>query len=218
MNQTEKDKLDERLKQLALVAQQHSPLTQQRQLALGQLMQAILKSGRLCRPQLGKFASRYEEIYEEARQELLLYICRNIEKYDLERGEVMAWCNVLLERRFFRDAISKVLGKPEIQKMTLADLDNLPSPEEDEPIITEIIEAYITSDPENLFKNIHIRNHPEANFQALAKQRLEGKSWQNISEKFELKIPTISQFYYRCLKKFALTLQKAVGIIELNIE
>lgn len=72
----------------------------------------------------------------------MLYIYRNIEKYDLERGEVMAWCNVLLERRFFRDAISKVLGKPEIQKMTLADLDNLPAPEEEIPIITEIIEEY----------------------------------------------------------------------------
>lgn len=60
MNQTEKDKLDERLKQLALVAQQHSPLTQERQLALGQLVQAILNSGRFCHPQLGKFASRYE--------------------------------------------------------------------------------------------------------------------------------------------------------------
>lgn len=213
MNQTEKDKLDERLKQLALLAQQHPPLTQERQLALGQLMQAILSSGRLCRPQLGKFTSRYEEIYEEARAELLLYICRNIEKYDLKRGEVMAWCNVLLERRFFREAIPKVLGKPEIQKMTLADLDHLPSPPEEAPILTEIINEYITLDPENLFKNTYIKNHPEANFQALANQRLEGKSWQNISEKFELKIPTISQFYYRCLKKFAPILKKAIGII-----
>lgn len=213
MNQTEKDKLDERLKQLALLAQQHPPLTQERQLALGQLMQAILSSGRLCRPQLGKFTSRYEEIYEEARAELLLYICRNIEKYDLKRGEVMAWCNVLLERRFFREAIPKVLGKPEIQKMTLADLDHLPSPPEEAPILTEIINEYITLDPENLFKNTYIKNHPEANFQALANQRLEGKSWQNISEKFGLKIPIISQFYYRCLKKFAPVLKKAVEII-----
>lgn len=213
MYQMEQDSLDERLKQLALLAQQHPPSTEERQLALGQLVQVIFRSGKLCRPQLGKFANRYEEIYEEARQELLLYICRNIEKYDLERGEVITWCNVLLERRFFREAIAKVLGKPEIQKMTLADLDNLSSPPEEVPIITEIIDEYITSDPENLFKNIHIRNHPEANFQALAKQRLEGKSWQSISEKFELKIPTISQFYYRCLKKFAPILKEVVGII-----
>lgn len=213
MNQTKRDELNEQLKQLALVAQQHPPLSQERQLALGQMVQAILRSSRLCRPQLGKFASRYEEIYEEARQELLLYICRNIHKYDLERGEVMAWCNVLLERRFFKEAIFKVLGKPEVQKMTLADLDHLPSPPEEAPILTEVIDEYITLDPENLFKTTYIRNHPEANFQALAKQRLEGKSWQSISEKLDLKIPTISQFYYRCLKRFAPTLKKAVGII-----
>ena len=213
MNQTKRDELDEQLKQLALVAQQHPPQTQQRQLALGQLVQAILKSGRLCRPQSGKFISRYEEIYEEARQELLLYICRSIDRYDLKRGEVMTWCNVLLERRFFKEAIPKVLGKAEIQKMTLADLDNLPSPGEEAPTITEIIEDYITLDPENLFKNTHIRDHLEANFQALAKQRLEGKSWQNISESFELKISTISQFYYRCLKRFAPILKQLVGII-----
>jgi len=213
MNQTKRDELNEQLKQLALVAQQHPPLTQERQLALGQLMQAILSSGKLCHPQLGKFTSRYEEIYEEARQELLLYICRNIEKYDIERGEVMAWCNVILERRFFREAIPKVLGKPEIQKMTLADLDNLPSPSEEAPILTEIINEYIILDPENLFKNTYIRNHPEANFQVLAKQRFEGKSWQSISESSQLKIPTISQFYYRSLKKFAPILKTAIGII-----
>lgn len=208
MNQRKRDELDEQLKQLALVAQQHPPSTKQRQLFLGQLVQSILRSGRLCRPQLGKFGCRYEEIYEEARAELLLYICRNIEKYDLERGEVMAWCNVLLERRFFKEALPKVLGKSEIQKMTLAELDNLPAPGEQAPIITEIIEEYITIDPENLFKNTYIRDRPEANFQAIALQRLEEKSWKNISEKFELKISTISQFYYRCLKKFAPILKK----------
>lgn len=208
MNQRKRDELNEQLKQLALVAQQHPPSTKQRQLFLGQLVQAILRSGRLCRPQLGKFGNRYEEIYEEAKAELLLYICRNIEKYDLKRGEVMAWCNVLLERRFFKEALPKVLGRPEIQKMTLAELDNLPAPAEEAPIITEIIEEYITIDPENLFKNTYIRNRPEANFQAIALQRLEGKSWKNISEKFELKISTISQFYYRCLKKFAPILKK----------
>ena len=213
MDQTEKDKLDKQLKQLALVAQQHPPLTDERQLALGPLVQAILKSGRLCRPQLGKFISRYEEIYEEALQDLLLYICRNIDKYDVERAEVMTWCNVLLERRFFREAIPKVLGKAEIQKMTLADLDNLPSPGEQAPIITEIIEEYITLDPENLFKNTYIKNHPEANFQALVKQRLEGESWQNISESLDLKISTISQFYYRCLKRFTPILKQVVETI-----
>lgn len=207
MNQTGRDKLDEQLKQLALVAQQHAPLTQARQLALGQLIQTILQSGRLCRPQRGKFANRYEEIYEEARQELLFYVCQHIDNYNPERGEVMAWCNVLLERRFFREAIPRVLDKQGIQQITLSDLDNLALPEEP-PVLAEIIQEYIKSDPENLFKTVHIKEHPEASFQALSLERLQGKTWKEISEKMGIKVPTLNRFYYRCLERFTFNLKK----------
>jgi DNA-directed RNA polymerase specialized sigma24 family protein len=207
MNQMRKDELDEQLKQLAKLAQQHPPLTQGRQLALTHLVQTILKSGRLCRPHQGQFLHRYEEIYEEAQQELLFYVCQKIDKYDPERAGVMAWCNFLLERRFFIEAIPKVLDKQGIQKMTLADLDNFALPEAP-PVLAEVIKECIESDSENLFKNTHIENHPEANFQALSKQRLEGKSWKEISEEFGIKIPTISSFYYRCLNRFASNLKE----------
>lgn len=202
MNKTGFDELDSQLKQLATRAQQHPPLTVKRQLALTSLVQAILKSGRLCRPQRSQFLHRYEEIYEEARQELLFYICQNIDKYDPERGEVMAWCNVLLERRFFKEAIPKVLDKQGIQKMTLSDLDNFASPEE-APVLTELLKECIEQDTENLFKNEHIENHPAANFQALARRRILGKSWKEIAAEFDIKVPTVSSFYYRCLKKFS---------------
>lgn len=197
-----REELDEQLEQLALIAQQHPPLTPKRQLALGQLVGMILKSGRLCHPYRGQFLHRYEEIYEEARQDLLFYVCQNIDKYNPERGGVMAWCNVLLERRFFREAIPKVLDKQDIQKMTLSDLDNFALPEES-PSLTEVIQECIALDPDNLFKNSYIENNPQANFQALSQQRLAGKSWKDISENFGIKLPTISSFYYRCLNRFA---------------
>ena len=60
MNQTGKDEIDEQLKQLALVAQQHPPLTRERQIALRQLVNQILQSGRLCRPQSGQFSGVYQ--------------------------------------------------------------------------------------------------------------------------------------------------------------
>jgi DNA-directed RNA polymerase specialized sigma24 family protein len=202
MNQMGREELDEQLEQLALISQQHPPLTPKRQLALGQLVGMILTSNRLCHPHRGKFTHRYEEIYEEARQDLMFYVCQNIDKYNPERGGVMAWCNVLLERRFFREAIPKVLGKPDIQKMTLSDLDNFALPEES-PSLTEVIQECIALDPENLFKNSYIENHPQANFQILTLQRLAGKSWKDISESFGIKLPTISSFYYRCLNRFA---------------
>lgn len=194
--------IDEQLEQLALIAQQHPQGTPKRQLVLGQLVGMILSSNRLCRPQRGNFTHRYQEIYEEARQDLMFYVCQNIDKYNPERGEVMAWCNVLLERRFFREAIPKVLDKPDIQKMSLSDLDNITLPEESASL-TEVIQECIALDPENLFKNSYIENHPQANFQALTQQRLAGKSWKDISESYRIKLPTLSSFYYRCLNRFA---------------
>ncbi|GET44335.1 sigma-70 family RNA polymerase sigma factor [Microseira wollei] len=194
--------LNEQLKQLARAAQQQPPLTLLRQLALRKLVNGILTSGRLCRPQPGQFSGVYEDIYDEAVQELLLYICQNIDKYNPERGEVMAWVNVLLERRFFKEAIPKIMDKQDIQRMSLSDLDEI-APPESNPCLTEIIKQCIELDPENLFKKEHIENHPRANFQALARRRLLGKSWKEIAAEFELKISTVSRFYDRCLTKFS---------------
>ncbi|MBD1835225.1 sigma-70 family RNA polymerase sigma factor [Cyanobacteria bacterium FACHB-472] len=207
MNKTAFDELDEQLQQLAMSAQQHPPLAQGRQLALRKLLNGILQSGRLCRPQRGQFSGVYEDIYDEARQELLLYICQNIDKYDPQRGSVMAWVNVLFERRFFKEAIPKILGSPGVQKMTLADLDNFAVPESP-PVLKEILTEYIESDPENLFHKEHIENHPEANFRAIARRRILGDSWKQISVDLDIKIPTISSFYYRSLNKFSANFKK----------
>jgi hypothetical protein len=203
MDRTNLDRLDEQLKQLAIWAQQHPPLTQGRQLALRQMVNGILQSGRLCRPHRGQFSGVYEEIYDEALQELLLYICQNIDKYNPERGSVMAWVNVLFERRFFKEAIPRFLDK----RISLPDLDKIAS-SESTPSLTEIIKQCIELDSENLFKNEHIENHPQANFQALAKRRLLGKSWKEISAEFEIKISTVSRFYDRCLNKYSAKLRE----------
>lgn len=192
---------DEQLKQLARVAQKHSPRAQERQLALRKLVNGILTSGRLCRPLSGYFSGVYEDIYDEAVQELLLYVCKNIDKYDPERGEVMAWVNVLLERRFFKEAISKFIDDRNI-RLDLGDLDKIPSPISDLSLV-ETIKQCIELDSEKIFKKEHIENHPRANFQALTRRRLLGKTWKDIGEEFDIKISTVSRFYDRCINKFA---------------
>ncbi len=144
----------------------------------------------------------YDDIYDEAVQDLLLYVCQNIDKYDPERASVMAWVNMLLDRRFFREAIPKVLGKQDTQRMTLFDLDKL-APPENTRTLTDVLQEYIELDPENLFKQEHIVDRPTANFQALLTRRVAGKSWKEIAAEFSLKIPTVSSFYYRCLTKFS---------------
>ena len=207
MDKVQNNELDEQLKLLAISAQQHPPLTQGRQLAVRKLVNGIVQSGRLCRPQRGQFSGSYEDIYDEAVQELLLYICQNIEKYDSERGSVMAWVNVLLERRFFKEAIPKILGKPNLQKMTLSDLDNL-APSEETESLTEILKECIESDPDNLLKKEYLQNYPTANFQVLLQRRFSGKSWKEISAEFDINIKTLSSFYYRCVNKLSLRLRE----------
>src|SRR4028119_1215666 len=207
MDKAQNNELDEQLKQLAISAQQHPALTQGRQLALRKLVNGIVQSGRLCRPQRGQFSGSYEDIYNEAVQELLLYICQNIDKYNPERGSVMAWVNVLLERRFFKEAIPKILDKPNLTRMTLSDLDNLALPEKTENL-TDLLRECIELDPENLFKKEHVENYPAVSFQALVRRRILGKSWKDISAEFHLKTSTISSFYSRSLTKFSSKLQE----------
>jgi hypothetical protein len=202
MNQIARTDWDEHLQQLAISAQQHAPLTPERQQALTQLVNGILRSGRLCRPQRGQFLAVYDDIYDEACQNLMLYICQQIHKYDPQRGNVLAWCNVLLERRFFKEAIPKVLDHPSVGRATLVDLDQIPTPESS-PTLTELIWTCIETDPTHQFKREHLKHHPSVNFQALARRRLAGQRWYEIANEFGVNLPTISSFYYQSIKKFS---------------
>jgi len=206
MTNDSRKQLDAQLKELALLAQRHPQATKGWRIALTQLVNAIWQSGKLCHPYSDQFQRFYEDIYDEALQELLLYICQKIEKYNPQRGSVIVWCNVLLERRFFKEAIPKILDEQDLKKMSLSDLDNFTSPEEP-PALTELLKECIEKDSENLFKKEHIGNHPQANFQTLALLRICGKSWKEIATEFDLKISTVSTFYYRCLTKFSAKLK-----------
>ncbi|MGH7998514.1 MAG: sigma-70 family RNA polymerase sigma factor, partial [Brasilonema sp.] len=89
-----RDELDSHLLQLACVAQRHPPHSQERQIALTKLIHSIVYFGNLWYPSKNQFFSNVQDIYNEARQELFLYICQNIDKYDPERGTVLVWVYV----------------------------------------------------------------------------------------------------------------------------
>ncbi|MEM8810803.1 MAG: sigma-70 family RNA polymerase sigma factor [Cyanobacteria bacterium P01_G01_bin.38] len=207
MNQARLDDLNQQLQALAATAQRYPALTRARQAALRQLVNGILQSGRLCRPQKGNFSGAYDDIYAEALQELLLYICQNIDKYSSERGTVMTWVNMLLQRRFFREAIPKVLGKPDMKRVTLPDLETVAAPETAVTPLDTLKES-VEADPEDLFKSAHIRDHPDATFQALLQSRLSDQSWEAIATEFGISVSTASNFYYRCLTKFSSKLKE----------
>lgn len=198
-----RNQLDEQLKELAKEAQQHSHGTKERRIALTQLVNAIWQSGRLCHPNSGQFQSVYEDIYDEAVQNLFFYICQNdnIRKYDSERASVIVWVNMLLTRRFFPEAIPKIIGKVNEIYLETSDLERIKL---SEPIsLFEQVRQCLEDDPEGLFRSEHIKGHPEANFQAIAKRRYSGVPWKEISAEWGIGLKSLNTFYQRCLKKFA---------------
>jgi DNA-directed RNA polymerase specialized sigma24 family protein len=195
---------DAQLKKLALEAQRHPPHTELRQHALGELVEAIRLSGKLGHPHRTRFSPQfYDLLYEEAVNKTLTYVCRKIDKYDPERGQdkkFMTWVNFRLDRviietsREFRDPIITDLP-------SLTDLEERCKSDESPSLFDKVRES-IEEDAKNLFKQAHIRNHMNANFQAIALARFSGQSWEEISAKFGIPLPTLSSFFQRCCEKF----------------
>jgi hypothetical protein len=203
MTNDARKQLDAQLKELALLAQRHPHATKGRRIALTQLVNAIWQSGQLIRPYSSQFQLLYEELYDEAVQNLFFYLCQNdnINKYDPERGEVIIWVNMLLTKRFFPEAIPKIVGKGNEINLENSHLENLASLE---PIsLFEQVRQCIEDDPDRIFIKEYIKDRPEANFLAIARRRYSGVSWKDISAEWGIGITTLHKFYQRCVKKFA---------------
>ena len=215
---------EQQLQELALQAQQHTLGTTARRITLSKLIDGIYRSGRLCYPYKGRFQGVYEQIYKEAVQDLLLYICRNIDKYNPERGEFMTWVNMLLSQRFFKEAIPKIIGTANEINIESSELENLSyltieeSEDEDDYISAfQKIRGYIEEDTLGTFSEVHIKKYPLVNFRSIAIKRLSGVSWKDISDDFNIPIPTLSNFYQRCLEKFRDELRNVCGLENLRV-
>ncbi|MBD2681532.1 MULTISPECIES: sigma-70 family RNA polymerase sigma factor [Nostoc] len=200
---------EQQLQELALQAQQHPLGTTARRITLSKLIDGIYRSGKLCHPYNGQFQGVYEQIYQEAVQDLFLYICKNIDKYDPERALFMTWVNMLLSQRFFKEAIPKIIGKVHeinVESSVLENLEDLvfdDSENEDNYIFAfKKIRRYIEIDPKGIFKQAHIKKYPQVNFQEIAVKRWSGISWKDISEELNIPVATLSNFYQRTLEKF----------------
>jgi hypothetical protein len=76
------------LQQLALELQKYYPLTKEWQYSFQILTNAILLSDKLLHK-----ANIYHDVYEEAQNELWLWLHRNINTYNPEKGKFTAWLN-----------------------------------------------------------------------------------------------------------------------------
>ncbi|HEY9668894.1 MAG TPA: hypothetical protein V6C91_18945 [Coleofasciculaceae cyanobacterium] len=87
-------------------------------------------------------------------------------------------------------------------------LEDIAQPDE-KPFLSETVRQYIEDDPTQLFQK-HIREHPEATFQAIALARLDGKSWKEMSESWGVGIAALNNFFQRRLKELAPEIRRYV--------
>jgi DNA-directed RNA polymerase specialized sigma24 family protein len=210
---------EQQLQELALQVQQQPLGTTIRRITLSKIIDGIYRSGKLYHPYKGQFQGVYQEIYQEAIQDLFLYICKNIDKYDPERGTFMNWVNMLLNQRFFKEAIPKIIGKVNeinLENSVLENLENLTlddSDDEDDYISAFTkIRQYIEIDPKAIFRQACIKKYPEANFREIAIKRWSGISWKDISDELNIPVATLSNFYQRTLEKFRQEFKDLCGV------
>jgi hypothetical protein len=194
---------DQQLKKMGLTAQNFALNSELRTYALTELVRAIKFSGRLCRPHRSKFSpDLYQTLYEEAIAETLGYICLNIDLYDPNRGDkkFMNWVNYKLDKsllkcygqyhKYAKFEIPSSQNLEQIVQVTAA------------PDLTEVLREYLIRDPDQIFRTTHIRNRPDANFTQVALAKFSGQSWEQISRKLDIPIPTLSSFYNRWCRRF----------------
>jgi hypothetical protein len=194
---------DQQLKNLGLAAQSFALNSELRTYALTELVRAIKFSGRLCRPHRSKFSpDLYQMLYDEAIAETLGYICLNIDLYDPHRGDkkFMNWVNYKLDKsllkcyeQYHRYAQFEIPSSQNLEQIVQATA---------APDLTEMLREYLIRDPEQIFSTTHIRNRPDANFAQVALARFSGQSWEQISRKLDIPIPSLSSFYNRWCRRF----------------
>lgn len=216
LNRTFKEVLnDDRLKRLALEAQQNPPQTQQRQYLLTELVNAIRLSKKLIHPPQGNIPPDvYELIYDDAVNRTLLYVFQKIDSYDPGRGEgrLMNWVNFRLKMNF-RELVHQSFQMGSLYPDAIKNIELETQP----PFLSDIVKECISEDPEGLFKKESIRNAPNANFQFIfLARRVDNKSWREISEELDIPVTTLSSFYGRCIQKFSQVIKKSVQNYTIN--
>ncbi len=201
---------DDELTRLMLAAQRHPPLSERRQETLEALFQETQRSGRLWQPR----DNFDKDVYEDAVQELFLYICEKVEKYDPSRAPFLGWVNMLLSKRFYILALS-IANERYIRRFTTSyevdELANAQSSDEEVPLLMEQVKQCINYELKELLQSKHMKERPEVNIQILLQRRLAKEKWKDISADLEIQITSLHNFYQRTLEKIRPIIKNCVG-------
>ncbi|MEG4865272.1 MULTISPECIES: hypothetical protein [unclassified Microcoleus] len=203
-----KDEIDDRLKQLAIAAQNHQPKTLGQRLAMTNFMAEVEKYKIVKCPRNTKFTPEiYRAICAEAKSDLTLRICREIHNYRPEK-EVSQWVNFLM-LKCFQQATPKVIGKKELLTVYCGDIEKVFNLIEKQQVQNNFcqfevaLSDVILEDPGGFFEGEVMRKYPQVNFKfLLVKKVIKDESWQEISDELGVNVSSLSTFYQRCVKKF----------------
>ena len=210
MSREEQDRL---LKQYAQEARSHPQGSLARRRALERLARIVLNSKRLYRPCVSRLPPQcqgaYREIYSDAQQALMLYVCQNIDHYDPGKASVMGWINMLMDRRFinigiqqFQDGRERRLGKRRRLQDLMRAEEEIPAPENENPDYAEL-RQFILEDPKRLLQTKKLRNRPDITFQMLLLRKLEDQTWDDMANEFGISLQTLHSFFRRSLKSLS---------------
>ena len=185
--------LEDTLQTLVASAQQSPAGSPERRKMLTRLIRVIS-------PQLWKDQT---PDYNDALQQTWEYFCRNLDRYEPERANVVTWLNAYLRWRLWElKHASKELPFSQLCtfEIEIADPRSV-------PMISwlDMVKEWAIADPE--LPHIHLKNHPHITAQWLILRRLPpATSWKTLSQEMGVPIPTLSSFYQRrcvpCLQQF----------------
>jgi hypothetical protein len=206
--------IDRRLRELALEAQRH-PQGNLRRQVLEQFFKLLLPATRRIPRNIQAKIDLY--LYDEAHQRVILEMCCNIDRYNPDRGEVLAWYKNLVKGRI-KDVKKDYLKRglkyfPNKEIPEFQDLDVIFSHENlqienpsffQESRKLQELRQLIEEDPDRMFSSAHVQGRPDANFQFLAlAHNWENWTWREIAEKLgNISIQTIAGFYRDQLRRF----------------
>ena len=197
------DELDSSLKKLAALAKSYPQKSRERAQAVTQLLMLIQQSDQLYCP--GK--EKEPQAYEQALQDLRIYIFRKIDTYDPTQAKMMTWVNMKLKYTF-KDAIRKhhKKGRPPDLPLSMplnskSDNENMTlqsTLSDEKPLLpSEQLKILIEKDFEGVFKSKCIRGRPEINFKAVSLKFFAGYSKREIADEYAIKEQTLYSFYSR---------------------
>ena len=200
------DDLNERLKRLVVEACSYPKDSKARREKLSEIVRKVKRSGKLWKENT--------PYYQDALQEMWLFLCENVERYKPNESSscsVLTWLDINLkwqlqdfrqanyvESRSIADSFPKPRNKSGFQQgETFEALDFLPSPPSIPPILEEV-RYWAQTDTDGELRKNHVKGRTDVNCQILILLRLPPEIlWNRIANKMGLPESTIANFYKR---------------------